>query len=57
MDVPSWCNSFEKIYSESCWIFAANVRGVENTFLESIGIDTSLPENEPIYNCSKSQEF
>lgn len=56
MDVPSWCNSFEKIYSESCWIFAANVRGVENTFLESIGIDTSIPENEPIYNCSKSPE-
>ena len=56
VDVPSWCNSFERIYSQSCWIFAANVRGEKNSFLEAMGIDTSLPENEPIYNCSKSPE-
>jgi len=55
-DVPSWCNGFKKVYSQSCWIFAANIRGVENPFLESIGIDTSISENEPIYNCSKSPE-
>ena len=55
-DVPGWCNGFEKIYSESCWIFAANIRGEKNMFLESLGIDTSIPENEPIYNCSKSPE-
>lgn len=54
LDVPSWCNSFETIYSDSCWIFAANIRGTKNEFLEQKGIDTTKLESEPIYNCSKS---
>lgn len=54
LDVPTWCNSFEKTYGKSCWLFAANIRGEKNEFLESLGIDTSRVENEPIYNCSKA---
>ena len=54
LDVPGWCSSFDAKYAESCWIFAANIRGTENEFLEQKGIDTSKVENEPIYNCSKA---
>lgn len=54
LDVPSWCNSFREVYQKSCWLFAASFRDGRNEFLEKKGIDTSVPENEPIYNCSNA---
>ena len=53
LDVPKWCGEFRGVYAEICWLSAGYYR-VENTYLESVGVDVKKAENEAVYNCSKA---
>lgn len=52
-NVPKWCKTFDNVYAEVCWLSAGYFR-TGNSYLNSIGINTALPENEAIYNCSSA---
>lgn len=53
LNVPEWCFEFKGVYGDICWLSAGYFRG-RNVYLDSIGIDTGILENEAIYNCSKA---